>query len=58
MYNYITMILIMIGSSQDLNMKHMEEKNPSSYCYGPIVQGRLLTDHSGGRHGDEEGLWW
>jgi hypothetical protein len=23
---YITMILIMIGSSQDLNMKHMEEK--------------------------------
>jgi hypothetical protein len=27
--------------------------------YGPIVQGRLLTHHSGGRHGDEEGLrWW
>jgi hypothetical protein len=26
MYNYITMILIKIGSSQDLNMKHMEEK--------------------------------
>jgi hypothetical protein len=53
------MILIKIGSSQDLNMKHMEEKISSSYCYGPIVQGRLLTHHSRGRHGDEEGLrWW
>jgi hypothetical protein len=26
MKNYIMMILIMIGSSQDLDMKHMEEK--------------------------------
>jgi hypothetical protein len=25
-YNYTKMILIMIGSSQDLNMKHMVEK--------------------------------
>jgi hypothetical protein len=34
-------------------------RQPSSYCYRPIVQGRLLTHHSGGRHGDEEGLrWW
>jgi hypothetical protein len=32
---------------------------PSSYCNGPIVQGRLLTHHSWGWHGDEEGLrWW
>jgi hypothetical protein len=28
----------------------------SSYCYGPIVQGRLLTHRSGGKHGDEEDL--
>jgi hypothetical protein len=27
MCNYIKMILIMIGSSQDLDMKHMEEKS-------------------------------
>jgi hypothetical protein len=26
MWNYIKMILIMIGSSQDLDMRHMEEK--------------------------------
>jgi hypothetical protein len=26
---------------------------------GPVFQGRLLTYHSGGRHGDEKGLrWW
>jgi hypothetical protein len=47
----------MIGSSQDLNMKHKEEKT-TIYCYGHVVQGRLLTHHSGGRHGDEEGLRW
>jgi hypothetical protein len=28
----------------------------SSYCYGPVVQGRLLTHHSGGDHGGREGL--
>jgi hypothetical protein len=28
----------------------------SSYCYGPIVQGRLPTHHSGGDHGGVEGL--
>jgi hypothetical protein len=26
MYDYIKIILIMLGSSQDLNMKHMVEK--------------------------------
>jgi hypothetical protein len=47
----------MIGSSQDLNMKRTWRRwQPSSYFYGPVVQGRLLTYHSGGRHGDEEGL--
>jgi hypothetical protein len=40
-------------------MKHMVEKRqPSSYCYGPIVQGRLLTHRVEGKHGDEEDLWW
>jgi hypothetical protein len=49
----------MIGSSQDLNMNRWWRWEPSSYCYGPIVQGRLLTHHFGGDHGDEEGLrWW
>jgi hypothetical protein len=28
------------------------------YCYGPIVQGRLLTHRAGGKHGNEEDLWW
>jgi hypothetical protein len=32
-------------------------QRPSNYCYGPIVQGRLLTHHSGGDHGGGEGLW-
>jgi hypothetical protein len=31
-------------------------RQPSSYCYGPIVQGRLLTHDSGGDHGGVEGL--
>jgi hypothetical protein len=31
-------------------------RQPSSYCYGLIVQGRLLTHHSGGDHGGVEGL--
>jgi hypothetical protein len=52
------MILIMIGSSQDLTWSTWRRRHPSSYCYGPVVQGRLLTYHSGGRHGDEEGCWW
>jgi hypothetical protein len=47
------MILIIIGSSQDLNMKHMVEKMTS---YGPVVQGRLLTHYSGGDHDGGEGL--
>jgi hypothetical protein len=25
---------------------------------GPIVQGRLVTHRTGGKHGDEEDLWW
>jgi hypothetical protein len=45
----------MIGSSQELNMKHMEEMT-TIYCYGSVVQGRLLTHHSRSRHSDEEGL--
>jgi hypothetical protein len=31
-------------------------RQPSSYCYGPVVQGRLLTHHSGGDHDGGEGL--
>jgi hypothetical protein len=31
-------------------------RRPSSYCYGPVVQGRLLTHHSEGDHGNEEGF--
>jgi hypothetical protein len=27
-------------------------RQPSSYCYGPIVQGRLLTHRAEGKHGD------
>jgi hypothetical protein len=34
----------------------MWRRQPSSYCYGPLVQGRLLTHHSGGDHGGVEGL--
>jgi hypothetical protein len=34
----------------------MVRRQPSSYCYGPVVQGRLLTHHSGGDHGGGEGL--
>jgi hypothetical protein len=29
-----------------------------TYHYGPKVQGRLLTHHAGGKHGDEEDLRW
>jgi hypothetical protein len=39
-------------------MKHMVEKTTSSYCYGAIVQGRLLTHRAEGKHGDEEDLRW
>jgi hypothetical protein len=31
-------------------------RQPSSYCYGPVVQGRLVTHHSGSDHGGVEGL--
>jgi hypothetical protein len=34
----------------------MVEKTTISYCYGPVVQGRLLTHHSGDDHGGGEGL--
>jgi hypothetical protein len=33
-------------------------RQPSSYCYGPIVQDRLLTHRAGGKHDDEEDLRW
>jgi hypothetical protein len=39
-------------------MKHMVERQPTSYFYGPIVQGRRLTHRAGGKHGDEEDLQW
>jgi hypothetical protein len=39
-------------------MKHMVGRHPSSYCYGPIVQGRLLTHRAGGKRVDEEDLRW
>jgi hypothetical protein len=35
-----------------------EDIHLATAIYGPIVQGRLLTHQSGGRHGDEEGLRW
>jgi hypothetical protein len=34
----------------------MAEKTTIYYCYGPVVQGRLLTHYSGGDHGGVEGL--
>jgi hypothetical protein len=36
----------------------MVERTTIYYCYGPIVQGRLLTHRSGGKHGNEEDLRW
>jgi hypothetical protein len=38
-------------------MKHIwQRRQLYSYCYGSIVQGRLLTHHSGGDHGGGEVL--
>jgi hypothetical protein len=34
----------------------MVEETTICYCYGPIVQGRLLTHHSGADHGGVERL--
>jgi hypothetical protein len=45
MYDYIKMIL-----------NPWWRRQPSSYCYRPVVQGRLLTYHFGGDHGGGEGL--
>jgi hypothetical protein len=48
------MILIMIGSSQDLNMvAQNRRRQPSSYCYGPIVQ--RWTTHASLRR---RAWWW
>jgi hypothetical protein len=54
------MILIIIGSSQDLDMKaQIGEDNHLATAMDPWSRGGLLTHHFGGRHGDEEGLrWW
>jgi hypothetical protein len=37
---------------------HRHQRQPTSYCYGPIVQGKLLTHRAGGKHGNEEDLRW
>jgi hypothetical protein len=51
------MILIMIGSSIDLNMvAQIGEENHLATAMDPESRDELLTHHSGGRHGDEEGL--
>jgi hypothetical protein len=48
------MILIMLGSSQDLNMvAQNRRRQPSSYCYGPVVQ-RWTTNASLWR----QAWWW
>jgi hypothetical protein len=51
------MILIMIGSSQDLNMvAQIGEDNHLATAMDPWSKDEILTHHSGGGHGDEEGL--
>jgi hypothetical protein len=51
------MVLIMIASSQDLDMEaQIGEYNHLATAMDPWSTGELLTHHSGGRHGDEEGL--
>jgi hypothetical protein len=40
------MILIMIGSSQDLDMRRMEENNHLATAMDPWSRGGLLTHHS------------
>jgi hypothetical protein len=48
------MILIMLGSSQDLNMvAKNRRRQPSSYCYGPVVQ--RWTTHASLRR---QAWWW
>jgi hypothetical protein len=55
-------LLLLVGFDTLIYQKYYDTPlilvghQPSSYCYGPVIQGRLLTHHSGGRHGDEEGL--
>jgi hypothetical protein len=36
---------------------HGGEDNHLAAAMDPWFRGGLLTHHSGGRHGDEEGLW-
>ena len=44
-----------VGQLTIIGMKAQRERHHTSYCYGPIVQGGLLTHHPGGGHVDEEG---
>jgi hypothetical protein len=47
----------MIGSSQDLNIvAQLGEDNHLATAMDLLSKDELLTHHSGGRHGDEEGL--
>ena len=49
------MILIMLGSSQDLNMEAQGgEDNHLATAMDPQSKDELLTHHSGDRHGDKE----
>jgi hypothetical protein len=50
--------IIIASRAYFLQPEAWRRRQPSSYCHGSIVQGRLLMHHSGGRHGDEEGLRW
>jgi hypothetical protein len=50
MQNYIKMILIMIGSSQDLDMRRMEEKTTIYlllWTHGPGVDCSRITPEAG-----------
>jgi hypothetical protein len=48
----------MIGSSQDPNMEaQIGEDNHLATNMDPLSKDELLMHNSGGRHGDEEGLW-
>jgi hypothetical protein len=60
MWNYIKMILIMIGQlTRSQYEAHGGEDNHLATTMDPWSKGGLLTHQSGGWHGDEEGLqWW
>jgi hypothetical protein len=46
------------GASKIIDTLETYQRQPSSYCYGPIVRARVLTHRFGGKHGDEEDLRW